>query len=80
MPAWIGPTLKVVLNPKNHVRRNISTSNADALTYFRKHTPADHLHRSYSDPGPKPKNTDFPLLKVERPCSDAAEGARSKGK
>jgi hypothetical protein len=32
-----------------------------------------------SAPGPRPKNADFPLLKVERPCCDAEEGARSKG-
>ena len=30
--------------------------------------------------GPKPKNADFPLLKVERPCCDTEEGARSKGR
>jgi hypothetical protein len=30
--------------------------------------------------GPRPTNTDFPLLKVERPCCDADEGARLKGK
>jgi len=29
---------------------------------------------------PKPQNVDFPLLNVERPCCDAYEGARSKGK
>ena len=46
MPAWIGPTLKVVVNPKSHVRRNISIPNTDALTRFRKHIAADHLHRS----------------------------------
>jgi hypothetical protein len=30
--------------------------------------------------GPRPKNADFPLLKVERLCCDAGEGARLKGK
>jgi len=30
--------------------------------------------------GPRPKNADFPLLKVERPCCDVEEGARLKGK
>ena len=30
--------------------------------------------------GASPKNADFPLLKVEQPCCDVAEGARSKGK
>jgi len=30
--------------------------------------------------GPRPKNADCPLLKIERPYYDAEEGARSKGK
>ena len=38
------------------------------------------LHVLTAEIGPKPKNTDFPVLKVERPSCDAEEGARLKGK
>jgi hypothetical protein len=77
MPAWIGPTLKVVLNPKNHVRRNISISITDALTRFRKHTPADHLHRSYSDPGPS-RHADAAVQWQRSPAADIM-GSRGIG-